>query len=130
MSVTVTTLTTVIVLAASAMGSDDLELRSTLQSGGTSAVGAFTLASVYGQPSSVGAAQAGAVRLEPGFLCIEADDLPIPGDLNGDGSVNGVDLAALLGNWGPCGGGDCIGDIDLDGFVGGTDLAIMLGSWG
>jgi hypothetical protein len=128
---TVTTLTTVFVLSVSAANFDELTIRSSLQPGGTSAVGAFTLSSVYGQPSALGPAQAGVARVDPGFLCVEADDLPIPGDLNGDGSVNGVDLAALLGTWGPCGGGgDCIGDIDLDGLVGGTDLAIMLGNWG
>jgi hypothetical protein len=25
-----------------------------------------------------------------------------PGDLNGDGVVDGADLASLLANWGPC----------------------------
>ena len=125
-----TALSAVILLVSNAALADDFTLRSSPQPGGPSAVGAFTLTSVYGQPSALAPAQAGVARVDPGFLCVEADDLPIPGDLNGDGSVNGVDLAALLGNWGPCDDGDCIGDVDLDGLIGGTDLAIMLGNWG
>jgi len=64
--------------------------------GGTSAVGAFTLAGVYGQPTSLGMTSASSIVLSPGFLCIEADDIGNPGDLNNDGHVNGVDLAILL----------------------------------
>jgi len=51
----------------------------------------------------------------------------IVGDLNGDGTVNGADLAVLLGSWGPCDG--CVADIDGDGVVGGADLALLLGHW-
>ncbi len=47
-------------------------------------------------------------------------------DLNGDGVVNGADLAIVLGGWG--GGG--IADINGDGVVNGSDLAIVLGAWG
>lgn len=50
----------------------------------------------------------------------------IPGDLNGDGTVSGTDLAILLGNWGTT---DAVSDIDGDGLVGGGDLAILLGNW-
>ena len=64
--------------------------------GGTSAVGAFTLAGVYGQSTSLGTSSASSVVLSPGFLCIEADDIGNPSDLNNDGHVNGVDLAILL----------------------------------
>lgn len=46
-------------------------------------------------------------------------------DLNGDGEVDGADLAILLGNWG--GRGDP--DINCDGEVDGADLAILLGNW-
>jgi hypothetical protein len=98
--------------------------------GGTSAVGAFTLASVYGQATSLGTAGASTVALAPGFLCIEADDIGNPGDLNNDGQVNGVDLAIVLNNWGICGSGACPADIDRDGLVNGVDLAIVLSNWG
>ena len=49
----------------------------------------------------------------------------IPGDLNGDGVVNGADLAVLLGQWGTAGSADLNGD----GVVNGADVAILLGFW-
>jgi hypothetical protein len=48
-----------------------------------------------------------------------------PADLNGDGVVNGADLAILLGAW----GGRGLADINGDGEVNGADLAILLGAW-
>lgn len=51
-----------------------------------------------------------------------------PADLNGDGTVGPVDLATLLGNWGPC--DDCPMDFNDDGVIGPFDLATLLGSWG
>lgn len=56
--------------------------------------------------------------------------VPLPGggspaDLNGDGVVNGADLAILLGAW----GGRGIADLDGNGVVNGADLAILLGDW-
>jgi hypothetical protein len=46
-----------------------------------------------------------------------------------NGSIDGIDLAAVLAAWG---GGksqyDC--DIDDDGIVGGSDLAAVLAGWG
>ena len=52
-------------------------------------------------------------------------DLP-PGDLNGDGAVNGTDLALLLSVWGTS---DPVADIDGNGTVGGSDLTIVLSGW-
>jgi hypothetical protein len=98
--------------------------------GGTSAVGAYTLASVYGQSTSLDAMNASSVILSPGYLCIEADDVGNPGDLNNDGIVNGVDLAIILSTWGLCGSGACIADINQDGLVNGVDLAVVLSNWG
>ncbi len=49
-------------------------------------------------------------------------------DLDGDGSVGASDLAALLGDWGPCAG--CPSDMDGDGVVDAFDLALLLGAWG
>jgi predicted dienelactone hydrolase len=46
-------------------------------------------------------------------------------DLNGDGLVDGADLAILLSNFGGAG----IGDLNGDGVVDGADLAILLGAW-
>ena len=55
---------------------------------------------------------------------------PCPGDISGNNSVDGVDLAAILGTWGTNGQGEFDCDIDNDGIVGGPDLTIILGGWG
>ena len=49
-----------------------------------------------------------------------------PGDLDGNGSIDALDLATLLGAWG--GGGAA--DLDGSGAVDALDLAELLGSWG
>jgi len=49
-----------------------------------------------------------------------------PADLNGDGVVNGADLAALLTQWGTSGPAD----FNNDGVVNGVDLALLLTNWG
>jgi formylglycine-generating enzyme required for sulfatase activity len=51
-------------------------------------------------------------------------------DLNGDGVVNGVDLAVVLGQWGVPGGVDIGADINGDGLVEGKDVASVLSAWG
>ena len=50
---------------------------------------------------------------------------PCTPDYNGDGIVDGVDLAFLLGNWGLS-----AADLDGDGTTSGSDLAIVLANWG
>lgn len=49
-----------------------------------------------------------------------------PADVNGDGSVNGLDLTIILSNW----SGSGQGDINGDGVVNGIDLSAVLASWG
>jgi len=56
----------------------------------------------------------------------EALKLPNPADLNGDGVVNGADLAILLIEWGNAGASD----FNNDGVINGADLAILLTNWG
>ena len=51
----------------------------------------------------------------------------VPGDLDGNGVVNGADLTLLLNAWGPCSG--CPSDLNGDGSVGAADLAILLNAW-
>ncbi len=52
------------------------------------------------------------------------------GDINGDGSINALDLAVVLGGWGTCGLCDvCLADLNGDGVVNASDLAIVLGAW-
>lgn len=48
-----------------------------------------------------------------------------PYDLNGDGLVNGADLAVLLTNW----GGGKQGDLNGDGLIDAADLSILLSNW-
>ena len=52
-------------------------------------------------------------------------------DLDGNGSVDGIDLAIILNRWGTDGGKDYPNaDIDANGTIDGADLAQILGSWG
>ncbi|MBL9148656.1 MAG: hypothetical protein JNM94_08185 [Phycisphaerae bacterium] len=51
--------------------------------------------------------------------------VPEPADLDGNGSVNGADLAILLGAWGEGGAAD----LDGSGSVDGADLGLLLGAW-
>lgn len=60
-------------------------------------------------------------------LTVNATLAAVVGDLNGDGSVNGIDLLTLLNSWGsPGAGGE---DINGDGTVDGADLLILLNNW-
>jgi hypothetical protein len=54
-----------------------------------------------------------------------------PADIDGNGDVNGIDLAIILDKWGTNGGKDYPNaDIDGDGTIAGADLAEVLGNWG
>ncbi|MCA9284963.1 MAG: CRTAC1 family protein [Phycisphaerales bacterium] len=60
------------------------------------------------------------------------DSESTPGDLDGDGDVDGADLGLLLGAWGNCptaGAATCPADLDGNGTVDGADLGILLGAW-
>jgi hypothetical protein len=60
------------------------------------------------------------------WIMIGGDDGSILGDLDGDGFVNGLDLAILLGWWGS---DYAIADLNQDGIVDGADLTILLSAW-
>ncbi|MBM4113487.1 MAG: hypothetical protein FJ253_09000 [Phycisphaerae bacterium] len=51
-----------------------------------------------------------------------------PADLNGDGTVDGLDLGLLLGDWGDC--PPCPSDFNGDLVVDGSDLGDLLSLWG
>ncbi|HUU94918.1 MAG TPA: C25 family cysteine peptidase [Phycisphaerae bacterium] len=53
----------------------------------------------------------------------------IPGDLDGDGCVDQVDLGILLADWN-CTDGECPGDCDGDGDTDQADLGMLLAHWG
>ena len=60
----------------------------------------------------------------PANICV-VPDVPDP-DVNGDGHVNGIDLAFVLTYWGTTAP---IADLDDDGLVAGADMAIVLNGW-
>jgi len=55
---------------------------------------------------------------------------PCAADVNDDGRIDGVDLAAVLAAWGTNGQGKFDADVNGDGIVDDQDLAILLGGWG
>ncbi|RMH31001.1 MAG: hypothetical protein D6692_00910, partial [Planctomycetota bacterium] len=58
---------------------------------------------------------------------------PCPGDINGDGLVNGADISFVLNNWGPCPTDPCCpcrGDVTGDGVVNGVDISFILNAFG
>lgn len=57
---------------------------------------------------------------------LDACDAPNPADVNRDGVVDAIDLAAVLNTWGSA---DASADIDGNGVVGATDLAAVLSAW-
>ena len=60
----------------------------------------------------------------PANICV-VPDVPDP-DVNGDGFVNGIDLAFILTYWGSSAP---IADLNDDGTVAGADLTIVLSGW-
>ena len=52
----------------------------------------------------------------------------VPGDLDGDGDVDGGDLGFLLASWGRC-PAPCPADLDGDGAVTGADIGLLLSNW-
>ncbi|MBL9141301.1 MAG: hypothetical protein JNK53_05485 [Phycisphaerae bacterium] len=67
-----------------------------------------------------------ATNVRKSFLLAEL----APGDTNGDGRVNGVDLGRVLAAWGAVPQGTrsaC--DFDGNGTVDGADLGVVLSSW-
>jgi len=57
-------------------------------------------------------------------------EVPCSGDVDSSGSVNGVDLAIVLTNWGTPSAKYPSADTDGDGLVDGIDLATVLAGWG
>lgn len=97
--------------------------------------GAKPLSSMSGEGWAFGfAGRNGAIDMDVllGDLSIAVtyDCSILAGDFDGNGAVDGADLAVLLSGWGVCPGkGGCPADLDGDGAVGGSDLAIVLGNW-
>ena len=76
---------------------------------------------------SDGFAQIGPSSLDADMnFVLDACEVFEPADINGDGSVDGIDLTQLLSAWGSS---DPAADIDNDGIVGGQDLTAILSAW-
>ena len=73
-----------------------------------------------GSKQNIGGAGSIDFTCEPAAAC--------PADVDGSGSVDASDLAAVLGAWGACSG--CAADVDDSGAVDASDLAAVLGAWG
>lgn len=59
-------------------------------------------------------------------VTVESVPQPLLGDINGDGVVNGGDIAMVLGAWGT---NDAAADLNDDGVVAGADISIVLSNW-
>jgi formylglycine-generating enzyme required for sulfatase activity/serine/threonine protein kinase len=55
---------------------------------------------------------------------------PCPGDVDGSGAVNAVDISVVLGSWGTSGGKYPGADVDGSGTVDAADLSAVLAGWG
>jgi hypothetical protein len=63
-------------------------------------------------------------------MCESCGAPPCTGDVTGDGTVDGSDLAAVLVAWGSNGQGQVDTDLNDDGIVDGSDLTFILVGWG
>jgi hypothetical protein len=52
-----------------------------------------------------------------------------PGDVNGDGTVDALDLSTVLSNWGKSSASAAQGDLNSDGTVDALDLSTVLSNW-
>lgn len=101
----------------------------TIDGGGASSTGFVALSGTIGQPDASGRMTGGAFAITGGFWSDGASigSSTCDGDVNGDGSIDGSDLGALLGAWGTS---SSTADLNGDGIVNGADLGILLGAWG
>jgi hypothetical protein len=63
---------------------------------------------------------------KPQLIITFTPPAPNPADINRDGAINGLDLAALLSAWGTS---TASADLDASGSVNGLDLAQLLAAW-
>lgn len=69
-------------------------------------------------------------RINVGGAVLLGPRAPQLADLDGNGRVDGGDLAMMLGAWGACAVSECDADFDGNGMVDGSDLATIMASWG
>lgn len=57
-------------------------------------------------------------------------EVQLPGDTNGDATIDVLDLLQVILDWGQCPTeGDCLGDLDGSGVVDVEDLLLVIGAW-
>ena len=87
--------------------------------------------------SEADAAASGAAWRGAGTTCADGngngiadqcESQSVPGDVNGDGFVNGLDMTQILANWGPTTAGNAA-DLNDDGIVDGLDMTVVLSNW-
>jgi len=62
------------------------------------------------------------------LLNVSSTSVELSGDVNGDGIVNGQDIALIASNWLATGSG-AAGDANHDGIVNGQDIALVASNW-
>jgi hypothetical protein len=105
----------------------DIKVTAFINGGGHDFVSNQVLGGLAAGTGNLGEPRAVNFAALPGTQCftLAAPSSPCTGDFDGNGTVDGADLAVLLGSWG--GGG---GDLNGDGTTDGADLATLLGAWG
>jgi subtilisin family serine protease len=74
--------------------------------------------------------QTGFGRLDAHAALVATPPPSVPGDLDGNGTVDATDLAIMLGAWGACADCEaCPADLDGNCTVDAADLASLLGAW-
>jgi len=96
----------------------------------------YYLFSLMGQPSAIGTSSSSGYRNYAGFIWALVGIPPInlcKGDFDGDGDVDGSDLAIFAVDFGRTNcsiGPPCEGDFDKDGDVDESDLAVFASEFG
>jgi formylglycine-generating enzyme required for sulfatase activity len=70
------------------------------------------------------------ITLALAALAVPTAHAQCPGDVTGNGLVNGADLGLVLAAWSSDGTDEPGSDVNQDGVVNGADLAFVLGAWG
>jgi len=102
---------------------------STIDGGGTlnATGGSYTLSGTIGQPDAGSPMTGGSFSLTGGFWAGVNSAPPCPADLNGDGSLNFLDVSAFLGAFGAM---DPIADFQPDGSFNFLDVSAFLAAFG
>ncbi|MFM1866926.1 MAG: hypothetical protein RL591_334 [Planctomycetota bacterium] len=85
--------------------------------------------STFGAPNIATPCELGGAPIEQDFSGLPVKGcgaVGVPGDIDGNGTVDASDLAVVLANWGST---DAASDLNDDGTVDASDLALVLANW-